>query len=260
MQEEFSDTTLMAYADGELDAETRIEIERAIVRDAALASRLDVFTKTRRAASDAFKAHLDGPVPDALASNIAAMVERHEDATGSATSAKGEPADNIFALDRKPRFSMLRFDVALAASVALVAGGVVGYLASGVDDVSPSSSILTADLTNPSLPVALRSVASGDEMDLDGGSRFRAIASFRDEAGNTCREFEIDYTDTSTAVSVACQSDEQWRVQFTVAASSADDGYAPASSLEALDAYLMAIGAGAPLSADEEQTVLDGLR
>ncbi|WP_306025410.1 anti-sigma factor [Oceaniradius stylonematis] len=260
MQEEFSDTTLMAYADGELDAETRIEIERALARDAALAARLDMFTKTRRAASDAFEAHLDGPVPDALASSIAAMVERHEGATGSATSATGEPADNVFAFDRKPRFSMLRFDVALAASIALVAGGVVGYLASGVGGVSPSSSILTADLTNPLLPIALRSVASGDEMDLDGGSRFRAIASFRDEADNICREFAIDYTDTSTVVSVACQADEQWHVQFTVAASSTDDGYAPASSLEALDAYLMAIGAGAPLSEDEEQTVLDGLR
>lgn len=260
MQEEFSDTTLMAYADGELDAEMRIKIERALARDAALAARLDMFSQTRHAASAAFKAHLDGPVPAALAGSIATMVERHEGESGSAASAMGEPADNVISFDRKPRLSISRFDVALAASIALVAGGVVGYLASSIGGGSPSSGILTADLTNSLLPVALHSVASGDEMDLDGGSRFRAIASFRDEAGNICREFEIDYIDTSTAVSVACQADEQWRVQFTVAASSADDGYAPASSLQALDAYLMAIGAGAPLSADEEQTVLDGLR
>ena len=61
-------------------------------------------------------------------------------------------------------------------------------------------------------------------------------------------------------VSVACRSEEQWQVRFTVAAAGADDGYAPASSLEALDAYLSAIGAGEPLSVDNEQTVLTTLR
>ena len=260
MQENFSDTTLRAYADGELDAETRIEIERALPLDTALAARVDMFARTRQAASDAFKPHLDAPVPDALASSIAKMIERQEGATEPANGAVAEPTDNVIAFDRKPRFSMLRFDLALAASIALVAGGLVGYLASDFGDVSPSNGILTADLTDPSLPGALGSVASGDETDLEGGNRFRAIASFRDEAGSFCREFEIDYTDTSSVVSVACQTDEQWRVRFTVAAASADGGYAPASSLEALDAYLLAIGAGAPLSEDDERMMLDGLR
>ncbi|TIN32241.1 MAG: anti-sigma factor, partial [Mesorhizobium sp.] len=37
-------------------------------------------------------------------------------------------------------------------------------------------------------------------------------------------------------------------------------GYAPASSTEALDAYLSAIEAGAPMSAEEEVKALDEIR
>ncbi len=252
MREQYSDTTLMAYADGELDDATRSEIERALTEDAALSARVDMFRATRKAASDAFKGHLEEPVPDALAAQIAGMVERHE-------HPKVEPAGNVVAFKPKPRFSMPRFDLAIAASVALVAGGAIGYFASGYGGIAPTNSILTADLTDPSLPAALRTVEAGEETALERGGRFRAIASFRDEADTFCREFEVDHPDASTAVSVACQAGEEWRVRFTVVASSADGGYAPASSLEALDAYLTAIGAGAPLSEEDERAALQRL-
>lgn len=259
MQEKFSDSTLMAYADGELNADTRAEVEHALAHDAALAQRLAVFAKTRQTASEAFEPLLDVPVPDALASSIAQMVERHEGAAPAAETSS-DAKSNVVAFDRKPPLWASRYDLALAASVALVAGGIVGYLASGWQGSPAADGVLVADLNDPALPAALGTVASGAETVLDGGGRFRAIASFRDEADNICREFEIDYADSSSVVSVACQADAQWRVQFTVVAAGADDGYAPASSLEALDAYLMAIGAGEPLSEDDEQMVLDAQR
>lgn len=260
MEEQFSDTDLMAYADGELDADMRAEIARAIEQDEALAARLAMFTRTRQSASEALEPLLETPVPDALASSIAQMVERHETAASSATERAGDGVDNVVAFDRRPqRARAPRFDLALAASVALVAGGVIGYLASQWESASAPSGIVTADLDNPGLPAALRTVPSGEETSLSGGDRFRAIASFRDEAGHVCREFELDGADASTLVSVACQTGGQWRVQFTVAAAGADDGYAPASSLEALDAYLAAIGAGEPLSADDERETLNRL-
>ena len=86
------------------------------------------------------------------------------------------------------------------------------------------------------------------------------IASFRDVDDQLCREFEIDRPDRTTFVSVACRAGGTWSVQFTVAAASQNDsGYAPASSLEALDAYLQAVGAGEPLSEAAEKAALDGL-
>lgn len=256
MQEKFDDSTLMAYADGELDAETRREIEQALAGDVDLAARLSVFTRTRQTASEALEPLLDVPVPDALASSIAQMVERHE----SQSTTPDKIADNVVAFDRKPRFMAPRLDLALAASVALVAGGILGYLASGSNGAPSTNGVLAAQFNDPGLPSALATVASGEELSLDGGGRFRAIASFRDEAGSFCREFEVDNADASTVVSVACEADGQWRVRFSVAAASADDGFAPASSLEALDAYLMAIGASEPLSDDDERASLGGLR
>lgn len=253
MRENFSDITLMAYADGELDADARRRIERALTHDSALATRIEMFRTTRRAASDAFKAHLDAPVPDALVDRLSEMVERHERSTIDMT-------DNVVALRRKPRGSIFRLDLAIAASVALVVGGAIGYLGSGFGGVASTGGMVTADLTDPSLAAALRAVPSGDAVDLERGGRFRAIASFRDEADNICREFEIDSADPSKVVSVACAVEDQWRVQFTVLAANDEGSYAPASSLEALDAYMMAIGAGPPLSDDDERAVLDDLR
>ncbi len=258
MTEKFSDNTLMAYADGELSAPERAKIEQALEGDATLASRLAAFSSTRQAASDAFKPLLDTPVPDTLKSSIEDMVARHEGAS------KPDPApaehDNVVAIASRPRFMGARLDLALAASIALVVGAAVGYLVSTSQTAAPPAGLMTADLSDPALVVALRTVPSGEERALEDVGRFRAIASFRDETEELCREFELDKADASTVVSVACQSAGQWQVRFTVVAGSANDGYAPASSLDALDAYLSAIGAGDPLSPDAEKTALQQLR
>jgi hypothetical protein len=60
-------------------------------------------------------------------------------------------------------------------------------------------------------------------------------------------------------VAVACHGGGAWDVPFTVAAGQADGGYAPASSLEALDAYLAAVGAGPPLEPAAEREALSAV-
>ena len=47
------------------------------------------------------------------------------------------------------------------------------------------------------------------------------------------------FADRSTVMSVACRSGDEWRVSFAVVAPGDAGGYAPASSAEALDAYLV---------------------
>ena len=61
-------------------------------------------------------------------------------------------------------------------------------------------------------------------------------------------------------MSVACRSGDEWRVSFAVVAPGDAGGYAPASSAEALDAYLSAIEAGEPLSAEDEAEALAEVR
>ena len=109
-----------------------------------------------------------------------------------------------------------------------------------------------AGVVDSTIGGALGSVVAGEEVTLAAGDRFRAIATFRDDADNVCREFELDSAGRSTVIAVACNAAGEWRISFAVSAPGDVGGYAPASSTEALDAYLSAIEAGEPLSAEEE--------
>ncbi|MGC9419900.1 MAG: anti-sigma factor family protein, partial [Rhodovulum sp.] len=91
------------------------------------------------------------------------------------------------------------------------------------------------------------------------GGEVEVIASFRNVDGELCREFEHDGPDRVTVVSVACRAVDRWQPRFAVIAGAADSDYAPASSLATLDAYLAAIGAGAPMAADEEKKALEDI-
>lgn len=250
----FSDEILMRYADGELDAATVAAVDEALASDDTLAERLGVFMETRAALAKAYGPLLDEPVPAALKDKVRAMVESHR-----AT----KTADNVVAFHPagKKAAGRARWMLPLAASlVAAVIGGAVGYIAA--DGGSPAGEgIQLAGLNQPGLRHALANVVSGAETPLAGtGTRFRAIATFRDSAGTLCREFELDGSDRSTLIAVACQGDPGWRVTFAVAAPGNDDGYAPASSAEALDAYLGAIEAAPPMSVEEENGALEELR
>lgn len=58
---------------------------------------------------------------------------------------------------------------------------------------------------------------------------------------------------------MTCNEEGEWRVRFAVNAD-AGEGYSPASSSEALEAYLSAVQAAEPLTAEEEAQALRKLR
>ena len=62
----YDDETLMAYADGELDAAQRAEIAAAIERDPALARRVEQHRALRAEVAGAFATVLEQPVPERL--------------------------------------------------------------------------------------------------------------------------------------------------------------------------------------------------
>lgn len=92
---------------------------------------------------------------------------------------------------------------------------------------------------------------------IDGGE-IEAIASFRNAEGEVCREIELARGGGETVVSVACRAEDGWRSRFAVVTGAGGTGFAPASSLDTLDTYLGAIGAGAPLSLEDEAAALGG--
>lgn len=254
----FDDETLMAFADGELDDATRQAVEQAMETDEEIVSRVALFAKTGALSKQALGPLGAEPVPESLLASVTAMIE-NQTPTGQQDEVR---EDNVVPLSvprRTPwRESSTRWAMPLAASVALVIGGLAGFYIANTPGGSDVEGLRIAQFDQPGLINALQTVPSGSDITLAStGDRLRMIATFRDAEDGLCREFEVDQDDRSTFVSVACRMTEVWEIQFAVAATSRSaDGYAPASSLESLDAYLSAIGAGEPLSEEEEKTAL----
>ncbi|MEM8796299.1 MAG: anti-sigma factor [Pseudomonadota bacterium] len=261
---DFDDETLMAFADGELDHDTSQAIEKAMQFNEALALRVKGFAETRSLAQKSFKPLLDEPVPDDLLSNVEAMLEQADTLSDSEESSDEGASVVAFKLapPAKKATPSSQWFMPIAASIAIVAAGVAGF-AIGTSTQAPGTGELQiAEFNQPGLVDALKTIASGEETALsETGDRFRLIASFRDVDNDLCREFEVDQKDRSTFVSVACLEDGIWKLHFTVAAASqSEDGFAPASSLDSLDAYLDAIGAGEPMSIRDEAEALKQIR
>ncbi len=273
--DDFSDEILMAYADGELDEARHAAVEAAIARDDVLADRVAMFAETADRAKQAMDATLSAPVPAqlqrAVEGLIAAQASGQDTEQASADAKGGAPADPVSLADHRARREAGRRDLgrsggwrrvvpgAMAASIALVIGLGVGYgLRPGPDSTGAGGAgMAVSGLTGPAIAAALAEIPSGAEQALAGGRTFRAIASFRDEAGAVCREFEVAGEAGRASVNVACRDADRWAVRISIATAAGGAGYAPASSLEALDAYLVSVGAGAPLSAQEEKAVLE---
>ncbi|MCX7645089.1 MAG: hypothetical protein N2Z62_07315 [Rhodobacteraceae bacterium] len=245
-----TDETLMAYADGALDAEAAREVERAIAADEALAARVAALAEARRAVKAAYAT--PEPVPEALRARVQAL------AAADAARRSAAPAGNVVDLAARRRPAPL-WKLPLAASVALAAGGLAGWFAA--EQARAPFGIGLTGLGDAAVVEALGKIASGERVALPGGAGFAAIASFRDSDGVLCREFEYDPDPARTLVGVACRAGDGWDLRLAVAAPAADaGGYAPASSLDTLEAFLAATGAGPALSAEEERAALEALR
>lgn len=257
MSKIYSDETLMAFADGELDEARAAEIEAAIAVDDTLILRLAAFSETRSATSMAFAPMLETEVPPALKISVEQMVAAHEARSRGTSGTATSHEDVVVPFTKRQSGQWSGSYMAMAASIALVTGGAIGYVASTqIGSGDRSNDLHTAQILGAGAVKAIETVASGHEILLQDGSRFRAIASFEDADKNLCREVELDTADKSTIVAVTCASNGFWDVRLMVAAAPVSDGYAPASSLEALDAYLQAVDAGAPLTAEDEAKAL----
>lgn len=234
-----TDELLVAFVDGALDEPLRSEVAAAVASDPSLQARADAFAEAGRLVRDLHAPLASVPVPRALAERVAAMGARDRGPTV------------VDLASRRARRGGGFLPVALAAGLAALVIGPVGFWL-GMERSEPAGLAVTALAPAP-IADALGRLAAGEETAVDGAGRMRAIVTFKDAAGALCREFEVDGTIATTAV--ACRENDGWRVTFAVEAPLVG-GYAPASSNAALDAYLDAIGAGAPLTEEEEKSEL----
>lgn len=248
---DFDDETLMAFADGELDAETAARVEAAMETDDELVVRVATFIESRAQASDALKPLIDEPVPEALTRSVERMIEESRRGEGTAVQ-----PDNVVAF--RPAAARRSFgsnwSLPLAASLAAAVFGVGGYLA-GQANAPQVSGQSFATVSDPALVEVLDSTPSG-ALAAAGDASVKLVSSFRDGSGALCREFELQQAGTAT-VTVACRANELWSIRLAVAApASGGADYLPAGAAETVDAFLAGIGASAPLAPADEKAAL----
>jgi hypothetical protein len=186
-----TDETLMAYADGEVDAETRAVIESAMREDSEVRSRVERHRALREAVHGAFSAVLDEPAPDRL---IAA--------------ARGQRAGAglLRARVRSPLGSRRWQPAAMAASLLIGLGlGYIGWHNANTLVKSDSSGGLIA---GAGLAEALSNQLAADRA---AASVAMTGISFRNKTGDYCRTFSLTGADPSSGL--ACREGGSWKIK-----------------------------------------------
>lgn len=228
----FSDETLMAYADGELDAALRVEIEAEMARDLEIARAVE----RHRALAARLRGAYDGVLAEPVPARLAALVEKQ-------TRAAVLPAR------RASRPGGLRPAAWYAMAASIVAAVIVGLLlarapAGPYEDTRDG--LVARGLLQQALDTQLASAP--------GGGPVRIGTSFRRGDGAYCRTFTYDQKDAG----LACRSDGDWKI-VALAGAEAPDGEVrtaasmPAEVLRAVDAAI----AGEALDAAAEAAARD---
>jgi hypothetical protein len=245
-----TDEMLMAYVDGELDADARASVEAAVARDPELARRVARQQDLRRQLRAAFDGVLQEPIPDRLL-----------DAARHAPSQAGQANVADLARARTQRTERAERRWAWPEWGAIAASVVLGALLSqalwrpmGSEPIVARNGRL---LANNQLARALSNQLSAAQP-LD--ARIAMGLSFRAKSGEYCRTFVI--RDGSGLAGLACREGEAWAVQTFVPGAhppARDDRYAMAGAelplliLQAVEERI----AGEPLDADGEAAARD---
>lgn len=230
------DVRLMAYADGELDADAAAEVAQAIAADPGLADVVRRHLALRGRLAAAFAHELDEPVPARLLGAIKSPVMQDE------TRAFGRSRPGRRRIH--PRW--------LAIAAVLVVG--IG-VASIYRSASPMLQMLPDDTR-----VAVGALAGELDRRLasDAPGRVSIGLSFRDRDGRWCRTFAM--AEKQPVAGLACRDGEgRWRVDTLAAAGASGTGMRQAASslppqvLAAVDARI----AGEPVDAEQERRARD---
>ncbi|WP_129781098.1 anti-sigma factor family protein [Peristeroidobacter soli] len=189
---QFSDEILMAYADDEVDADLRRQIEAAMALDPSLAARIAKHRGLRADVGAAFNGVLDEPIPDRLLDAATSKTAPVTD-LNAARVAKQRAA-------HPRRWSWVEW-TSIAASL------VIGILA-GRTALQPSHSDLFA--TNASGVVARGELAAAltDQVGAPKDAQVRIGLTFRATSGEYCRTFA-----TASAAGFACRETNAWQVR-----------------------------------------------
>ena len=200
---------LMAYADGEADAQTRAAIESAMRDDPNVRSRVEHHCALRAAMQGAFSSVLAEPVPESLID--AARGRRAAAARNVVGFAR--IADAARAISR-PLGGRHWQPVAMAASLLIGLG--VGYASWHNSNALLKSSPGQGLIAGAALTQALSSQLSADR---SAGSVAAPGISYRDKSGHYCRTFSLIGADRGAGL--ACREGDRWKIKVLAQSSAA---------------------------------------
>jgi hypothetical protein len=204
----FDDETLMAYADGELDAAQRAAITAAIETDANLARRVEKHRALRAEVAGAFSGVLDQPVPERLAAMASGV-----DVAASGPRAPGDGKILQFPARAGrapgPAWSTREWG-AIAASVVLavfVSWRVFAPTERNLIVASGGALVARGDLA-----IALDQQLASDQRREEP---VQIGVTFKSRAGNYCRSFTLP---TARTAGLACRAGGDWQIASTAVA------------------------------------------
>jgi hypothetical protein len=223
----FSEETLMAYADGELDADTRAAVEAAMAEDADLADAVALQIENRHALQAKLHAAFDGALNEALPMRLLdaaqappdgaplSRARRSDDEPGIPADAGIHPAlpsaasvTDLSATREAKQATRTRWSApqwgAIAAS--LIVGVIVGGTVPNRDDTAfvIERGRMTA---RAELDTAL-STQAGGAIDRDTGIQIGV--SYLAKNGDYCRTFTLK--DGQVLAGLACRRNSQWSI------------------------------------------------
>lgn len=237
----WTDESLMAFVDAELDATQRADVTRALASDPALQARVAALQAQRQRVAAAFAAVLDEPMPDRLV-GLLANAPSAPPATvmnlAEARSARAQPR-------LMPGWAQWG---GMAASVVL--GVLLGMQFAGRDGDAPldvrEGRLVAGGPIEHALSTQLASTS---------GSKVAVQLSFVDRAGAYCRTFS-----TAAVAGLACRRGGEWAVQNLAAAEGTAEGAMRQASTSLPRAVLDAVDqriAGDALDAERERQARD---
>jgi anti-sigma factor RsiW len=269
-----TDELLMALADGELPEGEASDLRTRIASDPELAERFALFAETAAllAPDDPAAA---AELPDHLRASVLRMANETAVSNGQpvnplsrfAVVAGGAPKPEVAAsaapqATAAPRRTVQSWYVPLAASVALMIGGVLGYGLQGVGGDKDTLELATFQGARPALASALASLPSGETRawsDQRGGrsGTLAVVATHRMAGGAICREAEVSgAAEAGKQTVIACRKDGRWITQALIA-TGGTTGFSPASGAHAVaEQVLEALGSQSVLSKAEEAAIL----
>jgi len=216
-----SEETLMAFADGELDAAGRAAVEAAMREDPEVAKRVARHRALRNRLQVAFAEELAEPVPQRLLSAVrdssavkaSNVVNLREARAASARAAKARVAGQRAGAQQTEDRTSWRQLGSIAAGVLLGLG--IGYFSWRQGEAPIERGASGALVANGQLAAALSGQLAAEQA---GGSAVHINVSYLAKSGEYCRSFTLARAGATSAATsgVACKDGQQWQIQALV--------------------------------------------